>query len=466
MTSSIREMYAVPKEMYLHILNNSSKNQKQNLGEINVDQVNVSCGPLFAGLKTNGLSEPSSTVESSSQYDKDIYEKDRNFAIQNRVGNGDAKLPIYAKTSQYAASKPAELDTSKLAEMPINPTESTLLTNLQDATHNNSRKRTAEVGIKPPVKKKNSSPRHAWAVTPVMGAPPKTTPQKHLTNSEPNNDIKKPQMHIPVSQSGDIVSKRAENSTISKPTDASGGPIPNSSSLENDPPTNQSDGIMSKNAETLATFPLAEASEDPISSKSGLENNNLSMPPPSAEILNNQPNPVPIIELTTPPKSAPPHIDSAKNSKASSFFESILSSPSAANVNQAQAREFAGINPKLGMNSAIESVENVIYGQQMGELLKSGNEQEIEEVQKSAKKVGKSPSVKAMVGKYVPKTFYGTKPSTTASSSRTSIEGRLVAQGRDPKTRREKEEVAKTKRDDIRKTGVKITTPEKKSRKK
>lgn len=44
-------MFMVPKEIYSRVISNLSSDQIRRVDEINVDQVNVACGPLFAGLK-------------------------------------------------------------------------------------------------------------------------------------------------------------------------------------------------------------------------------------------------------------------------------------------------------------------------------------------------------------------------------------------------------------------------------
>ena len=46
-------MFVVPKETYFRLMQNVSEVQKQEIDAINVDQVNVSCGPLLVGLKKN-----------------------------------------------------------------------------------------------------------------------------------------------------------------------------------------------------------------------------------------------------------------------------------------------------------------------------------------------------------------------------------------------------------------------------
>ena len=49
-------MFAVPKELYFHVMDRATDNQKHSMGEINVDQVNVACGPLYAGQETVKMS--------------------------------------------------------------------------------------------------------------------------------------------------------------------------------------------------------------------------------------------------------------------------------------------------------------------------------------------------------------------------------------------------------------------------
>ena len=61
MTTSVKEMYVIPKETYLNVMKSvpDGDGKKRDIEAINVDQVNVSCGPLLVGLKkfNNGATE-------------------------------------------------------------------------------------------------------------------------------------------------------------------------------------------------------------------------------------------------------------------------------------------------------------------------------------------------------------------------------------------------------------------------
>jgi hypothetical protein len=48
---SVKEMYMIPKELYTSIVAPLDDSKKRRLETINVEQLNVSCGPLFAGQK-------------------------------------------------------------------------------------------------------------------------------------------------------------------------------------------------------------------------------------------------------------------------------------------------------------------------------------------------------------------------------------------------------------------------------
>ena len=48
---SVKEMYVIPKEVYHTIMNELSENEKRLVNSINVDKVNLSYGPLFAGVR-------------------------------------------------------------------------------------------------------------------------------------------------------------------------------------------------------------------------------------------------------------------------------------------------------------------------------------------------------------------------------------------------------------------------------
>ena len=52
MRGDIREMFLIPKETFFSCMKNSSKHQQDRVNDVNVEQLNVSCGPLFAGIKT------------------------------------------------------------------------------------------------------------------------------------------------------------------------------------------------------------------------------------------------------------------------------------------------------------------------------------------------------------------------------------------------------------------------------
>ena len=60
----VKEMFAIPKELYFHIMGKATSDQKRILGDVNVDQVNVSCGPLFAGHKSGKFSQEDTISES------------------------------------------------------------------------------------------------------------------------------------------------------------------------------------------------------------------------------------------------------------------------------------------------------------------------------------------------------------------------------------------------------------------
>lgn len=64
---SVKEMFVVPKETYFRLMNNVSEVQKQDIEAINVDQVNVSCGPLLVGLKKNTKEKPSNQKKKSEE---------------------------------------------------------------------------------------------------------------------------------------------------------------------------------------------------------------------------------------------------------------------------------------------------------------------------------------------------------------------------------------------------------------
>ena len=48
---SVKEMYMIPRDAYIRVISSMDDRQKKKMNEINVEQLNVSCGPMFAGLK-------------------------------------------------------------------------------------------------------------------------------------------------------------------------------------------------------------------------------------------------------------------------------------------------------------------------------------------------------------------------------------------------------------------------------
>lgn len=56
-------MFMIPKEIYSRVISSLTSDQKRRVDEINVDQVNVTCGPLFAGLKKGKKSGQKRTLE-------------------------------------------------------------------------------------------------------------------------------------------------------------------------------------------------------------------------------------------------------------------------------------------------------------------------------------------------------------------------------------------------------------------
>ena len=67
----VKEMFLIPKETFFNCMETSNATQKDRMNDVNVEQLNVSCGPLFAGLKSANLSKsPDETTKMHSSEKK------------------------------------------------------------------------------------------------------------------------------------------------------------------------------------------------------------------------------------------------------------------------------------------------------------------------------------------------------------------------------------------------------------
>ena len=95
---SVKEMYMVPKETYLKLMDGMSKSQKSRVDEINVEQLNVSCGPLFAGVKTGEIKKKSPNKRKLKKDAKEPeFETKKQIAPSPYASNN---IPWYAPGSQ------------------------------------------------------------------------------------------------------------------------------------------------------------------------------------------------------------------------------------------------------------------------------------------------------------------------------------------------------------------------------
>ena len=70
MSENVREMYLIPKETFLRCMEGTNASQRERLQDVNVEQLNVSCGPLFAGVKNE--SQQDENAESEKREEPDV----------------------------------------------------------------------------------------------------------------------------------------------------------------------------------------------------------------------------------------------------------------------------------------------------------------------------------------------------------------------------------------------------------
>ena len=51
----VKEMFLIPKETFFNCMASANASQQDRMSDVNVEQLNVSCRPLFAGLKSAKL---------------------------------------------------------------------------------------------------------------------------------------------------------------------------------------------------------------------------------------------------------------------------------------------------------------------------------------------------------------------------------------------------------------------------
>lgn len=365
--SSVREMFAVPKELYFHVMNRATENQKQMLQDVNIDQMNVTCGPLLAGLKKD--QKPAEEQET---------EQPDNQTVVNRNHPGHAlmstdKTPIYAHTLNRISTSPEDKEKTIKNEPPA----------------------AAAAAANPPFSKSQK-------VTPQIA--PKQEPSK--VKNEPSNKL----------------------NPINAPDLSS---LPISDSIKPVPIVNPRKRSLSASASVKVNAPPKKASS--------LSDETEGQFSPDAAASG-----VPLVTLDTPGKP-----ESLSNPDIS--LQSILQSAASNNLVSAQKRAFEELTPRKASGSAQADIEHEIYAEQAKSLKKSGNRQEMDEVLVSTNKQGKSPNVKAMSKRFSGSSFYAAPAPKTSNVT--------------TRTRSEKAQATKAKRDELRRLGVKITTPEKKGRK-
>ena len=112
MNQHVREMFLIPKETFLNCMNSASTFQREKIKDINVDQINVSCGPLFAGLKaSNSKPESQKTLHDDSPNKKEITRS--KFGVKKSAEKSDTSIE-----SNKSTSSPQKTLTSDINELP------------------------------------------------------------------------------------------------------------------------------------------------------------------------------------------------------------------------------------------------------------------------------------------------------------------------------------------------------------
>ena len=79
----VKEMFLIPKETFFNCMASGNASQQDRMSEVNVEQLNVSCGPLFAGLKNAKLPKLSSeTTEMHSPEKKSADDNHDSASVQ------------------------------------------------------------------------------------------------------------------------------------------------------------------------------------------------------------------------------------------------------------------------------------------------------------------------------------------------------------------------------------------------
>ena len=112
MNQHVREMFLIPKETFLNCMNSASTFQREKIKDINVDQINVSCGPLFAGLKaSNSKPESQKTLHDDSPNKKEITRS--KFGVKKSAEKSDTSIE-----SNKSTSSPQKTPASDINELP------------------------------------------------------------------------------------------------------------------------------------------------------------------------------------------------------------------------------------------------------------------------------------------------------------------------------------------------------------
>lgn len=91
---SVKEMFLVPKDVYFKSMSSLEDEQKRRVNDVNVEQLNVSCGPLFAGLRY-GKNDKRQVGQKSQVEKKEENEKEK------EKNGGDKKVIGYNQQQQF-----------------------------------------------------------------------------------------------------------------------------------------------------------------------------------------------------------------------------------------------------------------------------------------------------------------------------------------------------------------------------
>lgn len=109
MSENVREMYLIPKETFLRCMEGTNASQRERLQDVNVEQLNVSCGPLFAGVKNESQQDENAESEKREEKKKIALPKvHREISVTPKSDHAfpvKAKEPIKKQSASRASAE-------------------------------------------------------------------------------------------------------------------------------------------------------------------------------------------------------------------------------------------------------------------------------------------------------------------------------------------------------------------------